>query len=185
MDGKIVFEGKTKKGTDIIIRYPNRKDAQEMCDYINTLSLEQTFIAFQGEQNTLESETKYLNEQLEKIKKRIAVLLLAYCDEKLIGVSGIDLMDKATSHEGVFGISIAKDFRGEGIGKILMTHVLEEAEKNLPELKIVTLGVFGGNDLAYGMYEKFGFKEFGRLPGGIKHKGNYVDHVYMYKNIRE
>lgn len=184
MDRKIVFEGKTKKGTSIVIRYPNQEDAQEMCDYINTLSLEQTFIAFQGEQNTLESETKYLNELLEKIEKRKAVLLLVFCDGKLIGNSGIDLRDKAMSHEGVFGISIAKDFRGEGIGKILMTHVLEEAEKNLPELKIITLGVFSDNDLAYEMYEKFGFKEFGRLPKGIKHKKEYVDHIYMYKNVR-
>ncbi len=42
----------------------------------------------------------------------------------------------------------------------------EEAEKNIPQLKIVTLGVFASNLLAKQIYEKFGFKEYGRLPRG-------------------
>ncbi len=184
MEGKVVFEGKTGKGNDIIIRYPTAGDAQAMLDYINTLSLEQTFIAFQGEQNTLESETKYLMQQLEKIENGRSVLLLVFCSGKLVGNSGIDLKEKAVSHEGVFGISIAKEFRGEGIGKILMTKVLEEAQRRLSNLKIVTLGVFGDNYLAYSMYKKFGFEEFGRLHGGIKHKDTYVDHIHMYKNVK-
>jgi RimJ/RimL family protein N-acetyltransferase len=102
----------------------------------------------------------------------------------LIGIAGIDMKDKTESHEGVFGISLAKDYRGEGIGKILMRLVLEEAESNLPPLRIITLGVFSNNSLAMEMYKKFGFKEYGRLPKGVLHRGEYVDHVYMYKSIR-
>jgi hypothetical protein len=30
-----------------------------------------------------------------------------------------------------------------------------------------------------------GFIEFGRLPGGVLHRGQYVDDVYMYKRVRE
>ena len=33
------------------------------------------------------------------------------------------------------------------------------------------------------MYEKFGFTEYGNLPEGIKHKGKYINHIYMYKKI--
>jgi len=33
------------------------------------------------------------------------------------------------------------------------------------------------------MYEKFGFKKYGCLPGGVLHKGKYVDHLYMYKKL--
>ncbi|MDO8461110.1 MAG: GNAT family protein [bacterium] len=183
MEEKIVYRGKTKKGNNIIIRYPNKDDARAMCDYINILSHEQTFIRFQGEEVSLENEVKYLNSQLEKIEKKQAVQLLVFCDKLLIGISGIDMKDKTESHEGLFGISIAKEFRREGIGKKLMELVIEEAKNNLSQLKIITLGVFGNNPLAIAIYKKFGFKEFGTLPEGILYKEKYIDHIYMYKKV--
>ena len=65
-----------------------------------------------------------------------------------------------------------------------MKLTLEEAEKNLPELRLVTLGVFEINTLAREMYMKFGFQEYGRLPEGSQYKDQYVDDIYMYKKIR-
>lgn len=183
MNGKIVHQGKTKDGKNFVIRYPTLNDALEMCNYINTLSKEKTFIRFQGEQITLTEETTYLNEELKKINNNRSVQLLILLDKKVVGNSSIDLKDKSESHEGTFGISIAKEIRGEGIGRLLMELVLKEAEENLPELKIITLGVFGDNELAYKMYQKFGFKEHGRLPNGSKHKDAYVDHIYMHKIV--
>lgn len=155
-----------------------------MWEYINTLSKERTFIRYQGEEVSLEEETKYLNSQLEKISQKCAVLLLVFCEGKLIGISGIDMKDKIEKHIGVFGISVAKDFRGEGIGSKLMELVIEEVEKNLTGLEIITLGVFSNNDLAKKMYQRFGFVEYGSLPKGIKLEKEYADHIYMYKVLR-
>ena len=90
----------------------------------------------------------------------------------------------AMKHEGVFGISVLKDYRGKGLGKLLMKLALDEAIKNLPNLRIITLGVFSTNDLAKEMYKNFGFIEFGRLPEGIFHRGKYIDHIYMYKKVK-
>jgi hypothetical protein len=67
MEGKIVFEGLSSKGNKIIIRYPVKGDVEQMRDYINSLSKEQTFIRFQGEKISLGDETKYLNRQLNFI----------------------------------------------------------------------------------------------------------------------
>ncbi len=64
-----------------------------------------------------------------------------------MGVATVGLRDKVESHEDVFGISLAKEIRGQGIGKKLMELTLKEAEKNLPMLRIITLGVFGNNYL--------------------------------------
>lgn len=182
--GQIVFQGKTSSGKDIIIRYPQEYDAQAMCDYINTLSKEQTFIRFQGEQISIEDETKYLNDQVQKIKDKKTVQLFVICNNQIVGIAGIDLKDKTESHEGVFGISLAKEFRGYGLGKELMKLTLEEAERNLPELRLVTLALLETNTLAQEIYRKFGFQEYGRLPGGSRHKGQYVDDIYMYKKIK-
>jgi ribosomal protein S18 acetylase RimI-like enzyme len=184
VDRKIVFEGLSEKGNKIIIGYPTSDDAQIFRDYINALSKEKTFVRFQGEKIDLADEEKYLNSQLKRIAKKQTVELLVFCDNKLIGISSIDMRDKTESHEGVFGISISREYRGEGIGKKFMQTVLEEAEKNMPQLKIITLGVFGNNPLAKSIYEKFGFKEYGRLPNGSLHKEKYVDHIYMYKNVK-
>lgn len=183
MQDKIIFQGVTKKGKSIVVRYPKEGDAEAMWAYINQLSKEQTFILFQGEEIAFKDEEEYLKKTLEKIEKKKAVQLLVFSNDKLVGISEVNLRDRAIAHEGVFGISVSKEYRGEGIGKKLMELVLKEAKKNLLQLRIVTLGVFSNNLLAIKIYKKFGFKEFGKLPAGILHKGKYVDHIYMYKKV--
>lgn len=146
---------------------------------------ERTFIRFQGEQVNKEDEEKYLNSQLERIKSKLTVQLLVFCEGKLIGISGIDMKDKIESHIGLFGITINNDFRGEGIGSMLMKTVIEEAIKNLPMLEIIILAVYAENNLAREMYKNFGFLEYGNLPKGIKRDPSYSDHTFMYKVIKE
>lgn len=184
MEGKVVFEGKTEKGLDVIIRYPKKTDVKIMFDYINTLSKEQTFIRFQGEQISFEEEEKFISSMLKKIAANTGVQLLVFHKNQLIGVSDITMKDRVEKHEGVLGITIAKDFRGQGIGKLLIEQILKEAIKSLPQLRIITLGIFENNPTALNLYKKFGFVEYGRLPKGLIHKGSYIDHIYMYKVVR-
>jgi len=181
--GTIVYTGKTKKGTNILIRYPLKTDVEEMTLYINTLSNERTFILFQGEQQTLKKEEKYLRSIFTKLRKKIMVKLLVFHDNTLIGSSEIEMKEKAEKHVGNFGLSVAKEFRGEGIGTLLLKLVLEKAEKHLPDLRVCVLGVFSDNNFAVSMYQKVGFIPYGRLPNGLKHKDHYVDHIFMYKEM--
>lgn len=183
MSGQIVFQGKIGNGVDILVRYPQPGDAKQMCDYINTLSNEKTFILFQGDQTSLEDEQKYLDSQLKNIENKKTVMLLVFNENKLIGISEVGMKDKAEKHIGGFGISIAKDFRGKGIGSFLTDVVIKESEKKLKSLKIIILGVFGDNNIAKEMYKKFGFLEYGNLPEGILHANVPVDHIYMYKKV--
>lgn len=180
----IIYRGKTKKGVGYVIRYPDNNDAEKMCLYINTISKEKTFIRYQGEVVTLDEEKSFLENQLKKINSGQAVLLLIGTDKKILGISGIEMRDKAERITGEFGISILNEIRGEGIGKLLMKSVINEAVKRLNGLKIITLSVFGNNSKARTMYEKFGFKEFGNLPKGVLHKGKAEDHIFMYKTVR-
>ena len=86
MEQNIVYAGKTSKEREIIIRYPTLSDAPEMWRYINELSQEKTFVRFQGEEISLEYETKFLNGELEKIKNKRAVQLLVFSYNTLIGI---------------------------------------------------------------------------------------------------
>lgn len=181
--GQVVFTGKTKTDLEIVVRYPTSNDLSQMQDYINTLSGEKTFILFQGEQVTLEEEKEYLESQLKKIEDNKSANLLVFVNDKLIAISDIGMREKAEKHIGYFGISVAKEYRGKGIGGLLMDLVIKEAKKNLIDLQIITLSVFGDNKVAQSMYKKFGFQEFGNLPGGVLHADIPVDHIYMYKTI--
>lgn len=180
---KIVFQGKTKKGNEIIVRYPVIEDAETLMNYINTLSRERTFILKQGEQMSFEGEKKFLNNILEKIGKKQSIMLLVFKGEETIGNCVINLQEKVNSHVGGIGISLAQEYRGEGIGKLLMNLLLDEARKNLPQIKIATLEVFANNRIAILMYQKLGFVEYGKLPRGIFHQNKYIDRIFMYKNL--
>lgn len=181
--GQTIFEGKTKTGATLILRYPSEKDLEILLNHINTLSEEKTFIRFQGEQLTIEDEKKVLDEWLKGIKEKKLVKLLLFVGDDLAGSSEITMRDRIASHVGNLGIAVTKKYRGQGLGEILMKKIIEEAKRNFPDLKIVYLGCFSNNTAALNLYKKLGFKEFGRLPKGIKYKGEYIDSINMYKEV--
>lgn len=180
--GQIIFQGTSKNGKQFIIRYLTESDVEKMHQYINTLSQEKTYITFQGEEISLESEKKFVSSLLNRMEEKKGFGLLVFVNEELTGLCSLEMHERTFAHEGVLAISIAKDFRHEGIGKKLMEVVLEQT-KNLPDLKIVTLGVFGNNRVAHDLYKELGFQESGRVPKGVFYNGEYIDHVYMYKFV--
>lgn len=178
----IILETTTKSGKTVSFRYPTINDAQILKDYINKISSEKSFILLQGEQKTLEDEIKWI-ESFIKDKNR-SVIILAFVNNELVGVSDIGLDHAAKNHIGSFGITVAKKYRGEGIGKILMELVIKEAIKNIKKLKIITLECFGINQIGLNLYKKLGFKEYGNLPDGLKRRGKFSDAILMYKKVR-
>jgi len=174
----------SKSGKKIECRALALEDTARMRDYINKLSAEKTFIRFQGEQVSYEEELGYVEHQLQQMKEHRGLLLLAFHEEELVGIAGIDMSDKTERHIGLFGISIAKEYRGDGIGMHLMQHTLDEAARTIPSLEIVTLYYFSHNSAGAEMYKKFGFTQYGILPRGTKLEELYADHVMMYKTVR-
>lgn len=180
---KIVSKGKTKNELDFIIRYPKMSDLNDLTKYINTLSKEKTFIPYQGERVSLKEEKEWLNKTLTRIKKRQEVGLSPIINNRIVGVCGIRLGTKIQSHIGILGISIAKDYRGEGLGQKLMEETIREARKNLKGLRIIVLDVFETNPNAISLYKKLGFKEYGQLPEGLFYKNKYIGEISMFKKV--
>jgi putative acetyltransferase len=180
--GSMVARISTAKG-DVTIRYPRHGDAPALLAYINTLSVEQTFLLVQGEQLTLEQEQDWLRNRLEEITSGDLVHLLLVAGDRVVGSAGVSRGKGIERHVGTLGIALSADFRGIGLGSRLLQAILGEAERQLDGLRIVQLHVFGNNDLANRLYVKHGFIEFGRLPGGVLHRGQYVDGVYMYRPV--
>lgn len=179
----IIFEGKTKSGSNIVIRYPKMSDLKEFWVYINKLSKEKTFVTYQGEKISLKEEGDWLKKSLARIKKKQEVDLSIFIGQQVIGMCDIRLGQKIKKHIGGLGLSIDKDYRGEGLGKLLMEETLKEAQKKLTGLKIVTLGVFETNKTAHSLYLKLGFKEYGKLAKGLIHNNKHIDEIFMYKEL--
>jgi RimJ/RimL family protein N-acetyltransferase len=174
----------TRDGQEVVVRYLKASDAPALHKFINALSEEKIYLRHQGERVSLPEERKYVARQLGKIKKKTGVHLLLFVDGELAGGSSVDMKDMTHAHVGRFGIALTKSFRGRGLGPLLMKSVLAEAAK-LPGIRIVELELFGANKVAHALYRKMGFREYGKIPGGVRHRGRYVDEVFMYKKIKK
>lgn len=181
----IIYQRKLKNGQMLLVRPMRKTDLKDLLKYANKLSREKTFVLFQGEKITLKQEQRFVDSHLRTIKERTGISLLVFIDRKLVGIT--EMASKKNSvlrHVGELGISIHRDARGNGIGLLLMRLLVQEAKKRLPRIKILTLSVFGENTIAQKLYRKVGFREFGKLPKGIRHRGKFDDLIYMYKRIR-
>jgi ribosomal protein S18 acetylase RimI-like enzyme len=71
-------------------------------------------------------------------------------------------------HKGIlFRMYVAAPYRGQGISRLLISAVLERI-RQIEDIEQVTLTVIAGNDRAKHLYEKFGFKSFGKEERAIK-----------------
>ena len=170
--GRRVLEIDTPHGP-VAIRYLAPGDAAALLFYINMVSREQTYILFQGEQLTLEQEEHWLRERLDGLANGDDVTLMAEFDGKVVGVGGATRKPLVERHIAVLGLSIAADFRGQGLGTTLFRTLIDEAITHIPGLRILELSVFGTNTRAEALYRREGFVEHGRLPGGVLHRGEY------------
>lgn len=180
---KIVFDGKID-GLDIVIRYLESNDLGEMLKYINELSREKTFITYQGETVTEAEEIEFIAKLLQKMRNGEGVNLVVEFDGRIVGSSQIVLGDRINRHIGEFGIALLKDFRGKGLGSMLMKLVEERALDDILNLEIIILNVFAKNHTAKEIYKKFGFEQYGYLPNGVKLDDGYDDQTYMFKKVK-
>lgn len=60
----------------------------------------------------------------------------------------------------------------QGIGAALVAHLIERA-RSLGFVRQITLTVIDGNAAAVGLYERFGFRQFGLEPDAFLHDGCY------------
>ena len=90
---------------------------------------------------------------------------------------------KRIEHTGDFAIIVLKSHRELGIGSLLMNTLVEWAKAH-PLLEKISLKVHSNNPRAIHVYDKFGFKEEGRLKKDLKYNDTlYVDTVIMARPV--
>ncbi|WP_088070879.1 GNAT family N-acetyltransferase [Gottfriedia luciferensis] len=96
----------------------------------------------------------------------------------VVGFIGLAQRTGRRSHVGDLFIATDSAYHNKGIGKALLTKMLDLAD-NWLLLERVELGVLETNPTAKVLYEKFGFKVEGVKKGNIKANGRFVDEIMM------
>lgn len=85
------------------------------------------------------------------------------------------------AHTAEFGMSVARPFRNQGIGRLLIQAMLDWAHEN-PQLEKISLKVHADNVRAIHLYQSLGFQQEGYLKKELKYGPNhYVDTLILAK----
>jgi GNAT superfamily N-acetyltransferase len=82
-------------------------------------------------------------------------------------------------HRGiVWGVYVAPELRGRGIGLRLLETLIERARR-LPDLEQIVLAANAADPKATSLYRRVGFVAWGQEPHALKIGNGYVDDVHM------
>lgn len=176
--GKVLKTFTSKKGNEVVFRYPKPEDLDDMLTYINELIREDTYIEMSGQELTHEEEKKYLDEVLADMEVGKRRFVVAQVNNQYAGSGEIRRHNYRQKHVGTLGIALAHAVRQEGIGKELLLTLIDEAK--LLGLLLVELNVFEHNERAIKAYKSVGFRHAGMIPQAILYKGEYIGEMKMY-----
>lgn len=111
-------------------------------------------------------------------------ILGAYADGKLIGILGMSVdFRKKVRHIGeVFGMYVAPEYAGRGIGRLLVDACIVRArEAGLERLRLT---VTNSNSRAKSLYGRAGFGAFGVERNAVKVDGRYFHKCHMVLALR-
>ena len=172
-------EVKLKDGRIAVLRSAVIEDAAECLEYLRVTATETPFLLREPEENdmTLEMEEAFLRARLEDPN---SLMLIARIDGEYAGNCGLVSFGNKlrVRHRCGMGIALYQKFCNNGLGRILIEHVVEVARELGYEQ--MELEVVAGNDRAKHVYESLGFNPFGIRPHALKYKdGTYADEILM------
>lgn len=156
--------------TDRIAHVP----ASAFLSYINSIIKEDAYI-LADKPYTLPQEIKWKRDVLEKQRSGDLVYLAALYNGRVVA-SFEARKDKYRQDGNVcFGASVAKDFRGYGLGEKMLRLTIS-LTKNKFNPKNMYLTVVSANKTALSLYRKVGFnKIIGKYPKWFRRKGKYLE----------
>lgn len=172
-----------KNGKECIMRSPQAKDAENLITYMKKTAEESTFLLRYPEEvtTTVEDEIYFIrgiNESPDSF------MMLAEVDGRLAGNCSVSALGSRIrmKHRCNIAIALYEEFCSQGIGKVMMERLLEEA-KNIG-FEQAELEVVARNERAIALYQKLGFEQVGYIPRAMKHKdGSYDELIMMVKAL--
>ncbi len=174
-----------KNGVECCLRNGTEDDGQAVLDCFNLTHGETDYLLSYPDENSFDviQESQFLKRKSESENE---IEIVAVVDGAIVGVAGIEAIgakDKVR-HRAEFGISVAKEFWGLGIGQALTKACIACARAAgyiQLELNVVT-----ENERALSMYRKAGFVEYGRNPKGFRSRtAGFQEVIYMRLELEQ
>ncbi len=168
-----------KNGAECCLRNGMECDGQAVFDNFNLTHGETDYLLTYPDENCLDvmRESQFLK---EKSESKDEIEIVAVVGDVVVGTAGIEAVGKKYKirHRAEFGISVAKEFWGLGIGQALTAACIECAKAaGYVQLE---LNVVAGNVRALSIYKKAGFVEYGRNPKGFNSRlAGFQEVIYM------
>jgi RimJ/RimL family protein N-acetyltransferase len=176
--GQGMNELKLPNGERVEIRPARWTDASELIEYLERISDESDNLTFgPGEFGiTVEQEEDFLD---NISKQNNAIYIVAHNEEKIVGsLSFTGGSRPRIAHTGEFGVSVLKEYWGNGIGTELIKYLLEWCKKS-GVVRKVNLRVRTDNFNAIHVYKKLGFIEEGVITREFLINSNFYDTLSM------
>ena len=172
-----------KNGVECCLRNGIESDGQAVWDCFNLTHGQTDYLLSYPDENSFDvmQESQFLKEKSESSNE---IEIVAVVGNVVVGTAGIEAIGTKykVRHRAEFGISIAKEFWGLGIGWALMNACIECAgNAGYTQLE---LSVVAENTRAISMYERAGFVEFGRNPKGFNSRtAGFQELIYMRREL--
>ena len=167
---------RTLKADDVVVRRARESDAQAMADYMAALMAEKLETITPREAPSVEDERDWV---LQASFAERGMILMAEAGGEVIGLLDFWGGERPDNrHAGYFGMSVAKAWRGRGVGRRMLQWVIDEAH-GWPDFCRIELECVAWNTSAIGLYESLGFKLEGRMVKAINLRGKPEDMLVM------
>lgn len=140
-------------------------DAAMLLEYLKQVGGETDNLTFgpEGMPFSVEAEAMFISNIENSCDD---IMLLAKCDDKIVGCASLNRLPRRMKHRGDFAVSVAKDYWNKGIGSQLLDNIIAFAREN--DFEIIDLQVRSDNKRAIHLYEKYGFQKIGGHPAFFK-----------------
>jgi RimJ/RimL family protein N-acetyltransferase len=170
------------QGEACVIRVARESDALSLIEYLNQIGGESPFLASGVNEFHLspEDEQKFITQMAAAEN---SLFLVAEVRNRIVGVLTLEGSSRPRmKHVAELGVSVVKDYWGQGIGRAMMEAALEWAESNAI-LRKVFLIVHQENRRAIDLYLRVGFEQEGVQSKLLYIEGEYHDCLYMARAV--
>lgn len=168
-----------RNGKKCHLRNGVESDGQAVVEIFNLTHEQTDYLLSYPDENSLDAqqEGQFIKAKTESEDE---IEILAVVDDIVAGTAGIFAVGRKykVKHRAEFGVSVAKEFWGLGIGRALMEACIECARKaGYIQLE---LSAVAENERAISMYKSAGFVEYGRNPKGFNSRySGFQEVIYM------
>ncbi|PLR78708.1 GNAT family N-acetyltransferase [Bacillus sp. V3-13] len=162
---------------DIETRLASKEDLHSILHIYNQ-GIEDRVATLEEDQKSLD----YMEDWFSQHNERFAVVV-AVQNNEVVGWASLNRYSNRCAYNGVTDLSIyiKREYRGRGIGSILLSNIERIAAQN--NFNKIVLFTFPFNKLGQGLYYKNGYREVGVFKNQGMLDGRYVDVMIMEKII--